>query len=31
MDSVSGQIQLTIQEIGVVIKHEIKRAMAKEI
>jgi hypothetical protein len=27
----SGLIQLTVQEIGVVIKHELKRAMAKEM
>ena len=31
LDSMSGLIQLTVQEIGVVIKHELKRAMAKEI
>jgi hypothetical protein len=31
MENVSGQIQLTVQEIGLVIKHELKKNMAKEI
>ena len=31
LDSISGLIQLTIEDIGVAIKHELKRVMAREI
>jgi hypothetical protein len=31
MEKVSGQISSTVAEIGTVIKHELKKAMAKEI
>jgi hypothetical protein len=31
LDSMGGLIQLTVQQIGEVITHELKRTVAKEI